>query len=88
MTSAVSWCFLQQLPADKPSMEVMMPRHGLVSGRFGRRIRSFGSGGRRVGASLVEVPLGGMMSDYGIEGGAHAVSLVVRSTTKYSTLAR
>ena len=45
-----------------------MPRHGFVSGRFGRRMRSFGSGGRRVGASLVEVPLGGMGSDYRDDG--------------------
>ena len=45
-----------------PSMEVMIPIHGFSSARFGRRMRSLGSGGRRVGAMTVEAPLRGMLA--------------------------
>lgn len=38
-----------------------MPRHGFTAGWLGRRMRSFGSGGRRGGASLVLLPFGGMV---------------------------
>lgn len=38
-----------------------MPTHGFGAGWFGRRMRSLGRGGRRGGASLVLVPLGGMV---------------------------
>ena len=41
-----------------------MPIHGFASGLFGRRTRSLGSGGKRVGASFVEVPLGGILTVY------------------------
>lgn len=45
-------------------MELMMPRQGLVSGRLGRRMRSLGNGGSRVGASFVEVPLAGIRTRF------------------------
>lgn len=44
-----------------PSTEVMMPTQGFSPGRFGRRTRSLGRGGRRGGASFVLPLLGGMV---------------------------
>ena len=44
---------------DLPSIDDMMAMHGFSSGRLGRRTRSLGRGGRRVGVSLVA--LGGGM---------------------------
>ena len=40
----------------------MMLMHGFCSNLFGRRTRSLGKGGRRVGARAVEPPLAGMVS--------------------------
>lgn len=48
--------------ADVPSTEVMIPTQGFSPGRFGRRTRSLGRGGRRGGASFVLPPLGGMIT--------------------------
>ena len=42
----------------------MMLMHGFSSNLLGRRTRSFGSGGRRVGATTVEPPRGGMADAY------------------------
>lgn len=38
-----------------------MPKHGFASDLLGRRTRSLGSGGNRVGVSVVGTPLGGMI---------------------------
>jgi len=40
----------------------MIVRHGFPSPAFGRRTRSFCSGGRRMGTILVEAPFGGMVN--------------------------
>jgi hypothetical protein len=42
--------------------EVIIARQGLASPWFGRRIRSLWRGGRRIGCSFVEAPLGGIVS--------------------------
>lgn len=42
--------------------ELMSVRHGFVSPALGRRTRSFGSGGRRIGVSFVGAPLGGIVA--------------------------
>ena len=49
-------------------MEVMMRTQGFVSTLFGRRTRNLGRGGRRVGVTAVEAPLGGMaLSSYSMQ---------------------
>ena len=40
--------------------ELIIPRHGFASVWFGRRTRSFGRGGRRIAATLLDAPLGGI----------------------------
>lgn len=43
-----------------PKTDVIIPRHGLTSVLFGRRTRSLGRGGNRVGVSFVD--LAGMVA--------------------------
>ena len=45
-----------------PRTELMMLMHGFSSNLFGRRTRSLGRGGRRVGARTVEPPLAGIVA--------------------------
>ncbi len=42
----------------------MIARHGFESAELGRRTLSFLSGGRRMGASFVEAPFGGMVNTW------------------------
>lgn len=42
--------------------EVITPRHGFAFAWFGRRTFSLGRGGRRIGTTLVEAPLGGIFT--------------------------
>ena len=56
--SAKAFCGWRR--GDGPSTELMMLMHGFSSTLLGRRTRSLGRGGRRVGARAVEPPLPGM----------------------------
>lgn len=48
--------------AQQPSMDDMIPRQGSVSGLFGLRTRSFGTGGRRGAVLRRALPFGGGIS--------------------------
>jgi hypothetical protein len=54
-----------------------MPTHGFGPGWLGRRMRSLGRGGRRGGASLVLLPLGGMVGRFREKEGGQGESIVM-----------
>lgn len=63
------WCYVElsngllEKPKEEayaPNTEDMIPTQGLASGLFGRRTRSFGSGGRRGAMLTFGVALGGI----------------------------
>lgn len=60
MCGELRWTGLVQLHGTKRwfllSTELMMERHGFPSTLLGRRTRSFGRGGSRIGATFVEAP--------------------------------
>jgi len=60
-SNAMQPCTLYPDEAQHPSIEVMMPMHGLSSFWFGRRTRRLCSGGNLIGVIFVDNPFGAMV---------------------------